>query len=108
MPATNPVEFILVNLTKSNPNRIGREKNSLNCLPVDVAQMGAERCAPEHCVDPSTKSCILMSTSTYFARRSSDHGCVNLNEAVGVDDCAAGSYCIDHESNPTRCVDLNE
>ena len=32
VPLTNPIEYIYVNLTNTNPNRIGREKISLNCL----------------------------------------------------------------------------
>ena len=47
-----------------------------------------------------------MSINTYLARKALDHSCARLNEAVGVDDCAPGSYCIDDEKSPSRCVDL--
>ena len=36
-----------------------------------------------------------------------DFTCAKVNEAVGVDDCAVGSFCIDTDSKPSRCVDLD-
>ncbi len=46
--------------------------------------------------------------NVYLARESKTHLCYHLKEAVGVDDCAFGPYCIDIESNPSSCVDLTE
>jgi hypothetical protein len=48
-----------------------------------------------------------MNISTYLARKQQDFSCANLNDAVGVDDCAAGAYCIDTQSIPSRCVNLS-
>ena len=47
-----------------------------------------------------------MSVDTFAGRKAADLTCSNLNQAVGVDSCADGSYCIDPNINPTRCVDL--
>ena len=32
----------------------------------------------------------------YASRDVSTHYCNNINNATGVDDCAAGNYCIDY------------
>ena len=49
-----------------------------------------------------------MSKDTFEARNALDQSCVELNVAAGVDDCAEGPYCIDTESLPSRCVNLEE
>ena len=84
---------------------------SLNCLSEGQTGnlgKGAERCAKQHCVDKSSKACVAMGLNNELARAAEDHACAALNEAVGVDDCAEGTYCIDSESIPSSCVDLRE
>ena len=49
-----------------------------------------------------------MTKDTSEARNALDQTCVELNVAAGVDDCAEGPYCIDTESKPSRCVNLEE
>ena len=48
-----------------------------------------------------------ITTASYTARIQSNYVCANLDEAVGVDSCALdGPYCIDTQTQPSRCVQL--
>lgn len=45
--------------------------------------------------------CVELSRLGYHGRKSKDYFCVNSNEAVGVEECAADAFCIDIKSTPS-------
>lgn len=84
-----------VALSSSVTIHTGRETTTQLCLPNDnPGTKGAQWCAPKYCVHLG-KCTFMSAASTFIGRKALDHTCVQVNDVVGVDECADSQYCID-------------
>ncbi len=89
--------YTIVDVDVNIPERLAREKGTFRCQVANaITSFGMEYCGYLYCIEPIYFSCVLMSSeNSYIGRQKTTHACTLVNEAVEVDICAIGSYCID-------------